>query len=103
MDEPVGTSSVQGGVTGGYVDEHRAASGGSGAGENGGFCVLMATRIAERGVLDKQRHLSIKIEAASPYRYGEVLTHLPYELKLRMPPADRGKRYPNSYTKNLKG
>lgn len=37
------------------------------------------------------------------YRYGEVLTHLPFELKIHMPATDRGKRgYSNSYIAKLK-
>lgn len=42
-------------------------------------------------------------EDVSQYWYGEVLTQLPYELKLTMPRTDRGKRgYSNSYIAKLK-
>lgn len=37
------------------------------------------------------------------YRYGEVLTQLPYEIKVKMPPTDRGKRgYSNKLTASLR-
>jgi len=37
------------------------------------------------------------------YRYDDFITQLPFELKLTMPPTDRGGRgYSDSYIKKLK-
>ncbi len=37
------------------------------------------------------------------YRYGEVLTQLPFEIKVQMPPTDSGKRgYSDTYINQLK-
>ena len=37
------------------------------------------------------------------YRYGEFITQLPFELKLKMPPTDRGGRgYSDKYIAQLK-
>jgi hypothetical protein len=47
---------------------------------------------------------SVKIEVyESIYWYDEVLTQLPFEIKLKMPPTDRGGRgYSDKYIAQLK-
>lgn len=51
-------------------------------------------------VLDAPTDRKVKLSAI--YRHSEVVTQLPFELKLTMPPTDRGKRgYSDSYISKI--
>ena len=44
-----------------------------------------------------------KVKNEPVHRYGEVLTQLPFEIKVQMPPTDSGKRgYSDTYINQLK-